>query len=125
MANRRDVLKGIGIGATLPAIPLSCEAKAGPTKVPVERTREVLVTRVRIGLLGSVPSRSPDDEDHYWAEAFEDDGKFYYRAKGVTIETSEDRYRSVIVNPYLYYFSSALWLHYQILGALKKNEGIA
>lgn len=81
----------------------------------------MLVTCVRIGLRGSNSWRHPDDENHYWAEVLENDGMYYYRAKGVTIEIPEYCYQMVIVNPYLYYFSSALRLHCQILNELKKQ----
>ena len=106
MTTRRDVLKGLGIGAALP--PLATVAEA-PTVEPV---RKKVVSRIRSGSVGA---------KHYWAEAWEDGGKFYYRAKGVTIEVPEQRYRMVLVNPHLYYFSSALRLNYQIIGERKKQ----
>lgn len=56
----------------------------------------------------------PDDDNNYWAEAIEDGGKFYYRAKGVTIEIGEPEFRKVIETPSLYYFSTALKLHFRI-----------
>lgn len=115
MTNRRDVLKGLGIGAALPATAPVGEAPY------VEPLRKQVVTRIRIGLVGRDRFTHPDDENHYWVDAWEDDGKFYYRAKGVTIEVSEQRYRMGLVNPHLNYFSSALWLHCQINGELKKQ----
>lgn len=115
MTNRRDVLKGLGIAAALPA---SETVVAAPS---VKAVRKQVVTRIRIGLSGANLFTQPDDEKHYWAKAWEDDGLFYDRAKGVTIEVSEQRYRMVLLNPHLYYSSSALRLHYQIIGELKKQ----
>lgn len=100
---------------------MSTAEKAVPKPFPIERVPELLVTRVRVGLCGSKKFIDRDGECHYWAEAFKSDGRFFYHAKGVTIEIPEYRYHNVIANPYLYYFSSALSLHYQILGELKKQ----
>jgi len=89
------------------------------------------ITRVRIGshttadlrkqnhldrLAGKVPTSldPPDDDRNYWAEAIEVGGKFFYRAKGTTVEISEYEFRRVVRNPSLYYFSTALKLHYRI-----------
>ena len=71
----------------------------------------------RVDRLGSMVPTSldpPDDDNNYWAEAIEDGGKFYYRAKGVTIAIEEDEFRLVVENPSLYYFSTALKLHFRI-----------
>lgn len=125
MPNRRYVSNGLPIGAALPASPVSTAVTAVLNQILVELVLEMPVTRVRIGLCGSNKWSHPDDENHYWAEAFGNDGKFYYRAKGVTIEIPEYRYQKVIANPYLYYFSSALWLHYQIVRELKKQRASA
>lgn len=89
------------------------------------------VTRLRIGshttselrernridrLAGKAPTSQepPDDDNNYWAEAIEDEGRFYYRAKGVTIALEEYEFRRVVENPSLYYFSTALKLHFRI-----------
>ena len=56
----------------------------------------------------------PDDDNNYWADAIEDGGKFYYRAKGVTVEIEEYELYRVVENPSLYYFSTALKLHFRI-----------
>jgi len=60
-----------------------------------------------------------DDESNYWAEAIQDGTRFYYRAKGTTIEITEYQFRMVISNPVLYYFSTALKLHLQIARKIK------
>ncbi len=98
------------------------------------------VIRIRIGLLQSealrlqkrrdhrlqrdeADSTSPDDDCHYWAEAIEEDDKFYYRANDIILEISEYEFGNVTHNPYLYYFSTALRLHNRIRQAkqLQKN----
>lgn len=56
----------------------------------------------------------------YTAEAIKNDGRYYYSVGGVTIEISELEFNRVVINPKLYYFSTALWLHLQIQG--KKKE---
>ena len=89
------------------------------------------ITRIRIGLLlpeklrfqkrldrllgrDDAPSAAPEDANNYWAEAIEDGDKFYYRANGTTLEITEDQFCKVIINPSLYYFSTALKLHLRI-----------
>ena len=54
-------------------------------------------------------------EYQYTAHLIEDQGRYYYRAKGVSIEISETEYHAVQENPRLYYFSTALKLHNRIL----------
>ena len=94
------------------------------------------ITRLRIGyhtttelrkqnrldrLAGIVPTSldPPDDDGNYWSEAIEVGDKFFYRAKGTTVEISEYEFRRVVGNPSLYYFSTALKLHYRIKTALE------
>lgn len=55
------------------------------------------------------PTRNSDY--HYTAIAIQDNGKFYYWAKGVSIEITPTEYEYVTTNPKLYYFSTALRLH--------------
>ena len=57
---------------------------------------------------------APDDENNYWAEAIEDGDKFYYRVNGITIEITENEFSEVVINPSLYYFSTALKLHLRV-----------
>ena len=54
------------------------------------------------------------DENNYFAEAIEYDGKYFYRVDGVTVEVGQYEYERVINNPRLYYLSSALKLHHRI-----------
>ncbi len=87
--------------------------------------------RVRIGLLPTAELRlrdgidvagkfdgahplPSDDESNYWADAIQDGSRFYYRVDGITVEIDEDEYGQVIGNPSLYYFSTALKLHFKI-----------
>ena len=80
------------------------------------------VTRLRIGYRPSSADRlddgtyrvPPDDDNHYWAEAVESDGSYYYRAKGVTLEISAYEFDKVVSNPVIHYFSTAHRLHYRI-----------
>jgi len=89
------------------------------------------ITHLRIGLLGTKNLRLqkqlhrqlqrgemsadlPDDENNYWAEAIEDGDEFYFRVNGTTVEITESEFGRVIINPSLYYFSTALELHVRI-----------
>lgn len=68
----------------------------------------------------------PDDEDNYDAEVVETSGRYFYRAKGTTIEVTEYEADRVIGNPHLYYFTVALKLHMRIkraTGLVKSSSG--
>ena len=67
------------------------------------------VVKLKIGYVGSVKNNFK-----YIAEAIEDENRYYYRVDDVTIEITQSEYNYVIINPYLYYFSTALKLHYLI-----------
>lgn len=54
------------------------------------------------------------DEYQYTAIAIEEGGRYYYWAKGISLEITEQDYEAVKVNPKLYYFSTALRLHIKI-----------
>jgi hypothetical protein len=98
----------------------------------------IKITRIRIGLLppekwmlerwhdrllgrDMAPSTPPEDENNYWAGAIEDGDKFYYRVNGTTVEITKDQFCKVVINPSLYYFSTAMKLHFKIKRA---KEGI-
>ena len=97
------------------------------------------VTQVRIGLhdfndsnfqrsFNSIkrkyfPSIFIKDENNYFAEAIEQDGHYFYRVDGVTVAISDYEYNNVIVNPRLYYFSSALKLHHRVKKARELGLG--
>ena len=63
------------------------------------------------------------DENNYFAEAIEYQGKYFYRVDGVTVEALQYEYERVISNPQLYYFSSALKLHHRIRKAKELGLG--
>jgi hypothetical protein len=46
----------------------------------------------------------------YVVDLIDDEGTYFYRSNGTTIEITADEYANVLVNPRLYYFSSALKL---------------
>ena len=63
----------------------------------------------------------PDDENNYWAEAIRIGDSHFYRVGDIVVPASEYEYRMVIANPNMYYFSSALKLHYRIQ---RKRDGV-
>ena len=80
------------------------------------------VTCIRIGSWSDGESVDyVDDEHHYWAEAIEHNGRFYYRVDGITVEITAHEHRMVALNPRLYYFSTALKLHKHIEHARESN----
>jgi hypothetical protein len=64
------------------------------------------------------------NSQYYRAEAIEHQGKYYYRALGVTVEATPYEYAKVIRNPKLYYFSAALKLHQRIARAQELGLGL-
>ena len=70
-----------------------------------------------------IPIYFVKDEVNYFAQAIEYDGKYFYRVDGVTVEVKQYEYERVISNPRLYYFSSALRLHYRIKKAKELGIG--
>ena len=111
-------LPSLSVGATQDTADTSERHPVKLTRLRIEShtTREFREQNRLDRLAGKVPTSldSPDDDNNYWAEAIEDQGKFYYRAKGITIEIGEDEFRRVVENPTLYYFSTALKLHSRI-----------
>ncbi len=67
------------------------------------------VIQLMISLVGS-----DKNEFEYLAEVIEDENRYYYRVGDVMLEITQTEHNSLIVNPYLYYFSTALKLHYLI-----------
>lgn len=136
---RREFVKisaALGSLLGLPSwAPASNSARADVANTPLST-----VIRLRIGVLATEELRKqsrierlvgpaesvpipPDDENNYWAEAIEQGGRYYYRAKGFTVDISEREFDLVVRNPNLYYFSTALSLHNRI-GQAKKGEPI-
>ena len=64
------------------------------------------------------PAEQGLSEYRYTGIAIEDGGKYYYWAKGVSLEIKDWEYANIKLNPKLYYFSTALKLHHRIDRAL-------
>ena len=60
------------------------------------------------------PAEQGLSEYRYTGIAIEDGGKYYYWAKGVSLEIQDWEYANIKLNPKLYYFSTALKLHHRI-----------
>ena len=58
----------------------------------------------------------PPNKDRYFYSSIviEDEGRYYYWAKGVSIEISKCEYELIKENSKLYYFSTAFRLHSKI-----------
>ena len=80
------------------------------------RKKNVLVNKLK-------PIVFVKDESNYFAEAIEDQGKYFFRVDGVTVEIGRPEYDQVIANPFLYYFSTALKLHLQVKRIQQGSEG--
>lgn len=65
---------------------------------------------------------SADDNFKYPAEAIEDGGRYFYRVGHTTIEITELEFNRVVKNPRLYYFSTALKLHFLIQKGLARSD---
>ena len=70
-----------------------------------------------------IPISFIKDENNYFSQAIECDGKYFYRVDGVTVQAEQYEYERVINNPRLYYFSSALKLHHRIRRAKELGLG--
>ena len=60
------------------------------------------------------PAEKGLEEYSYTAIAIAEGGRYYYWAKGLSIEIADWEYHNVKLNPKLYYFSTALKLHIRI-----------
>lgn len=62
----------------------------------------------------------------YISEAIEIQDTYYYRVDKIIIEITKKDYSRVIINPYLYYFSTALKLHLTIkrINTSARKKGI-
>ena len=58
---------------------------------------------------------------NYWAEAIRIGDSYFYRVGDIVVPVLEYEYRNVLANPNMYYFSSALKLHYRIQ---RKRDGV-
>jgi len=86
------------------------------SRVEVHDGREVVCRTY-----GPSPDPPPDRENHYEAAVIEIGDRFWYRAKGVTIEVTAHEANRVIGYPMLHYFTMALLLHVRIKRA---KEGV-
>lgn len=68
------------------------------------------------------PAEQGLSEYRYTGIAIEDGGKYYYWAKGISLEIADWEYVNIKLNPKLYYFSTALKLHQRIHRALDNNQ---
>ena len=68
------------------------------------------------------PAEKGLSEYSYTAIAIADGGRYFYWAKGVSVEIADWEYHNVKLNPKLYYFSTALKLHIRIQ-KLKESYG--
>ena len=64
------------------------------------------------------------DENNYLAHAIEHEGQYFYRVNGVTVRALKHEYEQAISNPRLYYFSSALKLHFRVKKARELGLGL-
>lgn len=60
------------------------------------------------------PAEQGLSQYRYTGIAIEDGSKYYYWAKGVSIEIADWECANIKLNPKLYYFSTALKLHHRI-----------
>lgn len=61
----------------------------------------------------------------YIAIAIEENGQYYYWAKGISIAITQEEYWHVKTNPKLYYFYTALKLHRRIERAIQEGGAYA
>jgi len=92
------------------------------------------ITQLTIGLHplkrvahNTFPANAKEFDRHstaYRSEAIQEGGKYFYRIEGTTVEARPCEYERVIANPNLYYFSSALKLHYRVIKAKELGLGL-
>lgn len=56
--------------------------------------------------------RHLNDEFQYYTTAIKAGGRYFYCKDDATVEITDYEYHRVTHNPMLYYFTTALWLHY-------------
>lgn len=134
---RRKFFQSTAAAAAATVLPAAALAATAPDagKAP---PLDAEVTRLRIGThrtgdlreanrlareAGKAQPRPdpPDDENNYWAEAIRIGESHFYRVGEIVVPVLEYEYQNVIRNPNMYYFSSALKLHYRIQ---RKRDGV-
>lgn len=127
---RREFIQSTAAVATASVLPASTAAATSQTQGAAPPL-DAEVTRIRIGNWrtdqlreanqraredGKPPPR-PDpseDDNNYWADAIRIGDSYFYRVGETVVPATEYEYRTLIANPNMYYFSSALKLHYRI-----------
>ncbi len=134
---RRDFIQSTAAAAAASILPASAAAATVPNQGTAP-SLDAEVTRVRIGTHHTGDLREanrlareagkplrrpdpPDDESNYWAEAIRIGDSYFYRVGDIVVPVLEYEYRNVVRNPNMYYFSSALKLHYRIQ---RKRDGV-
>ena len=134
---RRDFIQSTAAAAAASILPAAADAATAPTQGTAPPL-DAEVTRLRVGNWRTDELREanqlareagkplrrpdpPDDENNYWAEAIRIGNIYFYRVGDIVVPATEYEYRMVIANPNMYYFSSALKLHYRIQ---RKRDGV-
>ena len=134
---RRDFIQSTAAAAAASVLPAAAAAATTPAESKAAPL-DAEVTRVRVGNWRTDELRAanqrareagkpqpcpdpPDDEKNYWAEAIRIGDSYFYRVGDIVVPATEYEYRMVIANPNMYYFSSALKLHYRIQ---RKRDGV-
>ncbi len=72
-------------------------------------------------LARSIPRPPATPENCYWALAIEDDGKFYFWGRGISLPISEEDYVMVKANPKLFVGSTSESLNQRISFLIQNN----
>ena len=72
------------------------------------------ITPLPMYLCPSVERPPNNKEFNYKSIVIEDDGKYYYWSRGVSISLTKNEYDQVRLNPKLYYSSTSFNLHQQV-----------
>jgi len=73
-------------------------------------------------LARSIPRPPATPENCYWALAIEDDGKFYFWGRGISLPISEEDYVMVKANPKLFVGSTSYYLNLRISFLIQNNR---
>ena len=134
---RREFIQSTAAAAAASVLPAAATG-ATVSSQGMAPTLDAEVTRVRVGnwrtdTLREANQRAreagkpqprpdpPDDENNYWGEAIRIGDSYFYRVGDIVVPATEYEYRMVIANPNMYYFSSALKLHFRIQ---RKRDGL-
>ena len=121
---RRDFIQSTA-AATAPAQGTAPPLDAEVTRVRVGNWRtDTLREANRLAREAGKPQPRPDPPDHehnYWPDAIRIGDSYFYLVGDIVVPATEYEYRMVIANPNMYYFSSALKLHYRIQ---RKRDGL-